>query len=55
MTDTSKFGDYDFSFTVVPYKTFKPALGLIEATAKYSPQAKMGADEVVENFETRRH
>jgi hypothetical protein len=25
---------------------------LIEATAKYSPQAKMGADEVVENFET---
>jgi hypothetical protein len=52
MTDPSKFGDYDFSFPVLPYKTFNPAPGLIEATAKYSPQAKMGADEVVENFET---
>src|SRR5210317_2065708 len=52
MTDTSKWGDYDFSFTVLPYKTFKPTPGLIEATAKYAPQAKMGADEVVENFET---
>jgi hypothetical protein len=52
MTDSSKWGDYDFSFTVLPYKTFKPTPGLIEATAKYSPQAKMGADEVVENFET---
>jgi hypothetical protein len=52
MTDTAKWGDYDFSFTILPYKTFKPAPGLIEATAKYSPQAKMGADEVVENFET---
>ena len=52
MTDTSKWGDYDFSFTVVPYKTFKPTPGLLEATAKYSPQAKMGADEVVENYET---
>ncbi|TNF77975.1 MAG: DUF1329 domain-containing protein [Bacteroidetes bacterium] len=52
MTDSSKFGDYDFSFTVVPYKTFEPTPGLVEATAKYSPQAKMGADEVVESFET---
>ena len=52
MTDTSKWGDYDFSFTVLPYKTFKPTPGLLEATAKYSPQAKMGADEVVVNYET---
>ena len=52
MTDTSKWGDFDFSFTVLPYKTFKPAPGLLEATAKYSPQAKMGADEVVENYAT---
>jgi hypothetical protein len=52
MTDPSKYGDFDYSFTVVPYKTFKPTPGLIDATAKYSPQAKMGADEVVVNFET---
>lgn len=52
MTDTSKWGDYNFSFTVHPYRTFDPSPGLREATAKYSPLAKITPDEIVGNFET---
>jgi hypothetical protein len=52
MTDTSKWGDYDFSFVVVPYKTYKPTPALIEATHKYSPLAKITPEESVENYHT---
>ena len=52
MTDASKWGDFDFSFVVLPYKTFKPTSGLIEATHKYSPLAKITPEENVENYHT---
>ena len=52
MTDTSKWGDFDFSFVVLPYKTYKPTSGLIEATHKYSPLAKITPEESVENYHT---
>ena len=41
ITDASKWGDFDFSFDVLPYKTYKPTPGLVEATYKYSPLAKL--------------
>ena len=52
MTDTSKWGDYDFSFVVLPYKTYRPTPGLVEATHKYSPLAKLTPEEEVENYHT---
>jgi hypothetical protein len=52
MTDASKWGDFDFSFVVVPYKTYKPTAGLIEATHNYSSLAKLTPDESVEDYHT---
>ena len=53
MTDTSKWGDYNYSFVVLPYKTYKSTPGLIAATQKYSPLAKFTPDEErVENYHT---
>jgi hypothetical protein len=51
MTNTAKWGDYDYTFEIAPYRAYKPTPGLVEATYKYSPLAKMGTNEVVENFE----
>ena len=52
ITDASKWGDFDFSFDVLPYKTYKPTPGLVEATYKYSPLAKLTPEESVENYHT---
>ncbi len=52
MTNTTKWGDYDFSFEVIPYQTYKPTPGLIEATHKYSPLAKITPDEIVGDYHT---
>ena len=52
MTNTSKWGDFDFSFVVLPYKIYKPTPGLVEATHKYSPLAKLTPEESVENYHT---
>ena len=52
MTDVSKWGDFDFSFVVAPYKTYKPTAGLIEATHNYSPLATLTPDESVKDYHT---
>ena len=52
ITNTSKWGDFDFSFVIVPYRTYKPTSGLVEATHKYSPLAKLTPEESVENYHT---
>ena len=51
MTDTSKWGDHNFAFDIVPYQTYKPTPGMIEATHKYSPLAKLTPDEIVEDYQ----
>jgi len=50
MTDTSKWGDFDYSFKVVPYQPYKPTAGLIEATSKYSPLAKIDKDDIAVDY-----
>jgi hypothetical protein len=52
MTDSTKWGDFDFSFIVLPYKTFKPTPNMIKYTNEFSPLAKLGQDENVENYHT---
>lgn len=52
MTDSTKWGDFDFSFIVLPYKTFKPTPNMIKYTNEFSPLAKLGPDENVENYHT---
>ncbi len=52
MTDSTKWGDFDFSFIVLPYKTYKPTPGLVEATHKYSPLAKITPEEIVGDYHT---
>ncbi len=50
MTNATKWGDYDCSFRVVPYQTYKPTSGLIEATHKYSPLAKFDDDDIMIDY-----
>lgn len=40
MTDEGKWGDYNFWFEIVPYRTFEPTPGQVEATWKYSPESR---------------
>ncbi len=45
MVEKDKWGDFDFWFEVVPYRTYQPTPGMIKATAKYSPGSRFENDK----------
>ena len=54
IVEKEKWGDFDFWFKVVPYKTYEPTPGQIKATAKYSPTSKFASeayDALLVNYE----